>query len=326
MPTGPLPRVDLPEASGPRPQQQAPSQPRFARGSDHVVRLDPHDPIDEIDPRHLEIGEATQIIARPRAPRRARYAWLISAGAAFAAAGIVTIAAPAPAPPPSTAVLTADAAAIATAIDATAMAARDRITAVAEMPVLRAAVLTDAATVHDLVTSEIQLAPGPGEMLVIDQLRGDQRTTLLHLPATAPPIAPLAAGELRLAPGIDGGLALIVAAPIAPYADDAKVSGAIAIAVPVDLELAVSRLPRHAAEATLTGAGQPITLVARPAGVDGAAPIDVDVHPTSGTSPALHLRVIPPASGAPWKNPLRLACCGLGVAMLLGFAIWRRIG
>lgn len=322
------PHPDLPDGSRPRPHPAAPRPAAIGRGSDRIAQIDP----DDVDPRHLRIGDATEIITRPWNPRRTRYAWLIGAGAALVMAGVVTIAAPAETPPPSAAVLHADAVGIETAIGAAAAAARSRVDALAGTPVLRAAVLTDAATLHDLVTSEIQLATAPGEMLVIDQLRGDQRATLLRLPATAPPLAPIAAGELRLEPGIAGGLAVVAAAPIAPYATGAggkksrtaaaTISGVIAISVPVDLSLAISRLHQHAVEATLIGAGQPIALMPR-AGAGGTA-IDVEVRPASATATALGLRVTPPATGAAWKNPLRFTCCGLSLAMLLVFVGWRR--
>jgi hypothetical protein len=300
----------------------------MGRGTDRITPIGG----DDIDPRHLRVGDETLIITRPWNPQRTRYAWLIGAGAALAMAGIVTVAAPAGTPPPSAAVLHSAAVGIETAIDAASAAVRSRVNALAGTPVLSAAVLTDAATLHDLVTSEIQLSTAPGEILVIDQLRGDQRSTLLQLPATAPPLAPINPGELRLAPGAGGGLAVVAAATIAPYASPgaskkaraaaANVSGVIALSVPVDLSLAIDRLRQHAVAVTLTGADQPIPLIASAAG--GGSPIAVEVRPATASTPALGLRVTPPSTGAAWKNPLRFTCCALSLAMLLVFAGWRR--
>ena len=114
-------------------------------------------------------------------------------GGLFAAAAIAgaTFAVPASPriEPNAELVVRAQAIDLATALDATARTTHERSDQIAEMPLLRAAILTDARTVGDLVASkEFTLQPLAGETMELFQLDGDQVTSLVRTPPSAAPL------------------------------------------------------------------------------------------------------------------------------------------
>jgi hypothetical protein len=276
----------------------------------------------ELDLSNLTVGDATEVISRKVAFRRRlpRTPWLAGAIAAFAIAGGISLAAPPATSRAEPGVFAAEAAWIASAIDASARSARIRVYSVASLPMIQGAVLTDAATVQDLITSEMDLPVHEGETLELDQVSGTTRSALLRWPATAPAIAPIGADEMRVERDARGGLSLVFAARVTPYNDRSKdqpITGVITLSSPIDLAPVQQRLANVAVDVTLTGAGEPITLV------DGAGDAGPRVDVPVGT---LTMTATPRVVGPAWKTPLLYSFCGLGIALLAVFVIRRRAG
>ncbi|HEY1548393.1 MAG TPA: serine/threonine-protein kinase [Kofleriaceae bacterium] len=215
---------------------------------------------------------AAKPIVRPSA------SWLVGAIVAV----VVGVAAmfggrwlPAAAPPHDFA---PDVAAIATSIDRVARAGHVKADGIASAPILRAAISTDAATMHDVVTSEYVLEPGKGETIEIFQQRGDQLISLVRVPADAKPIAAMASGTR-----VDAGPSVVASAPIASATN--QVAGVVAVATPVELAAVTAELSAHVAQAELDGLGAPIVLVA-PHGAAGAAAIALALPPADWSANA----------------------------------------
>src|SRR5204863_962005 len=142
--------------------------------------------------------------------------------------------------------LDGDAEKLAGLIDGEVRAGQLRADAIAAMPMLRAAIETDAATIADMASSEFILSPRPGEVLELFQRQDGQdhaMASMLRIPAAGAAIQPLDGQRPRIAS--DGNaLTVTVGAPIVKHA--AGVGGAVAIAVPLDLGLIRRRLAEHA--------------------------------------------------------------------------------
>jgi hypothetical protein len=190
---------------------------------------------------------------------------------------------------------------------------QDRAEGFAGTPVLEAGILTDAATVNDIVKTEIRLKTRPGETLELFQLRGEAVTSLVRVPASAAPVA-LSKGSKRVRLENRNGLAVVVTAEVAPYKASTELSGELAVAAPVDL----STLPlaAHTVEANLVGAGPPIPLVAkRGSGEPMTVPVPPDAKWQVGEL-ALHAVPVMTPYYASWVVPVRYGALALGVAFL----------
>jgi hypothetical protein len=192
-------------------------------------------------------------------------------------------------------------------------------------PQIRAGVMTDAATVKDLVTTELQLPRNLNQTLQVLQIREDDRSVLLTVPEGAPPIAP-ASGGTRFV--LDGRkqLAVVVAAPIAPYDPASTIAGALVLSTPLDFTLTRENLTAYAARIELAGDGwtfpiandssasaEPIQRKLVLGSAWGVAPLTLEVAP--------RLR----ASTARWVDPVRFTAAGLGLvlALVLGLSVFR---
>jgi len=258
------------------------------------------------------------------APRR-RSALLVAAVVMAAVAGGVTIVDRVMLGISEAATAEAFAAAVeqlALAFDAAAQPAHLRADALAAIPMLRAAIELDAASMNDLVSSGALFAANPGEVLEVFQFSGAGTTSLLRMPRSAPSLQPAKGHTTRF--HSDGrGLAVAVSAPIAGYR--ASVSGGLMLSTPVDLAPVGRALSQHAARASLTGLGSELPLVDSDAPA-GAAQVALAI-PSIGEWSAgdAALTAAPrPAVGVSWASPARYLSGGLALLLLASFGLTRR--
>jgi len=215
--------------------------------------------------------------------------------------------------------ITADAQKLAVLLHSSFNQTHDRAEGFAGTPVLEAGILTDAATVNDIVKTEIRLKTRPGETLELFQIKGDTVTSLVRVPAADAPVA-LSKGGKRARLENRKGLAVVVTAEVAPYDASTTQSGELAVAAPVDL--AQLPLAAHTVEANLVGAGPPIPLVAGRGGGREAisAPVPLDAKWQTGD---LALHAVPVLTGyhPGWVIPVRYGALGLGVVFLCTFLV-----
>jgi hypothetical protein len=131
-------------------------------------------------------------------------------------------------------------------------AARVRADALAALPVVRAAILTDVETVKDIERTNTVFTPAKNEAIELFQLAPERTVTLLRAPAKAQPLE-LDGSELALAEDGDS-LAVTVSAQVVPmYADGGETRGRVAIRRRVPLAQLRERLERGGLVATLVG-------------------------------------------------------------------------
>jgi hypothetical protein len=213
--------------------------------------------------------------------------------------------------------IAADAERLASTIDGALRSTRLRADGIASAPMLRAAIETDAPTMRDLIDHELSLPVGKGETIEIFQVHKASSTSLVRVPASAAPLAPLQGHETRL-DVVGGELLLTASAPINGY----KASGALAIATPVDVDVIRQAIAVHAAHAALTGLGRELALVDAPSDRPTGSEVSFAV-PSADFGPAsLTLVATPFASGGTsWLALVRYVCCGLAGSMLVVFVI-----
>jgi serine/threonine protein kinase len=218
---------------------------------------------------------------------------------------------------------------IATALEVSHRMARVRAAGIATMPILRAAIETDAATMRDIAERDSVFAIGNNEELEVFQIRGGEAMSLLRLPATGPPIAPLMRGTTRIASAGDTitvvAAAPVVGANVAP--DEPGPAGQVAVATRVDLAAAPQGLAQYAAAAWLRGPGLDVRLVgtARDSAGDPALSQVVPLPATAELNVrGLALIAVPLVSPHDWAWPIQLASLALGALILAGY-IWRRL-
>ena len=221
--------------------------------------------------------------------------------------------------------LAADAQKLGVILHATLKQTKDRAEGFAGTPVLEAGILTDAATVADIVKTEYRLKTRPGETLELFQVRGDNIASLVRVPPDARPIAFLVHRRTRLENR--NGLAVVVSAEVAPYNNTAELSGQLAVAVTVPL--AELRLSQFALDASLVNGGAPIPLVgANPAGTsepldaDHALTLPVPLDPKWQVGPlALYAVPVMTPYYPSWVLPVRYGALALGVIFLCTFLV-----
>ncbi len=209
---------------------------------------------------------AAEAIALPPAPRR-RAATLVPLvlGLLCAAAGAALMTqsgkSTAHADAAAIAALDSDAAQIGASIDAAANEVKLRAQSVAASPMLHAAIVTDAATLEDMVRDGALSKPTGNDVMDVVQVRDGKRTALLHLPASAKPLAD--PGDQVRAALVDGQLRVTGQAPVTA-GNSTAVGGDVVISSPVDLQPIASKLHDRVLAARIEGFGAPIVLV--PAG------------------------------------------------------------
>ena len=284
--------------------------------------------------------EHTDLVPRIVRAKRLLVAVSLATAVVAAAAALLLPALVPPGPaqvsPATRAAIELEAKSVASAIEANTHAAQVRATRIAGTPMVRAAVMTDAATVADMMKSDFQYTPikderlVEGETLELFQVHGDQISSLGRIPSTAPPIPPLRGKEVRIDP-VGDGLKSVVSWPVEAIKDGPGyppgVSGSIALAIPIDLGFVKKQLATDAVDATIVGLSSAVALVH---GTDvGGAPLRLPLVLRADWHLApMVLEVIPKRERArpAWVEPARYACAGLALVMLVvaGLAWLRR--
>ncbi len=256
--------------------------------------------------------------------RRSSMPWLIAAVLAGAAGGaLMYVEQPATASSDSSskAKFDGDAEKLASLLEDEVHAAHLRADSIAQTPMLRAAIETDAATVRDMLHGDLSLAAKPGETLEIFQLRdGGAMASMARIPDGAAAIPPTGGAQTRIE---SDGTALTVTASAPIAKQQTGIGGAIAVAQVVDLTSVKKRIADRAIGATLVGLGKPIVLVGY--GTATGPTLNVPV-PLAGDlkAPSATLAVITPAPALADTSKLRVArfaCWGLGGALLVLYLI-----
>jgi hypothetical protein len=264
--------------------------------------------------------EHTEIVPRVVLARRRR-AVLFLAFAAFAfSLGAASFAIPKQrrVDPATKDAIAADAQQLGVILHAALNQTLDRAEGFAGAPVLEAGILTDAATINDIVNTEYRLKTRPGETLELFQIRDGLVTSLVRVPAGGQPIM-LAKGGKRARVENRSGLAVVVSAEVAPYKATPALSGQLAVAAMVDVSKL--SLATNTVEANLVGAGPPIPLVAKRGSGDAITmPVPLDAKWQTGE---LTLHAVPVMSTyhPAWVLPLRYGALGLGVVFLCTFLV-----
>jgi serine/threonine protein kinase len=257
-------------------------------------------------------------VPRP-APRRMA-GWLIGAALAAAIAIAVTIADRTlveAGDRATAALLAADAERLSSALDTAARTAHVRADVIAAIPMLRAAIETDAATLRDIAAHEILFPTDPGEAMEVFQRHDKRVISLLRVPEAAPALPPLTERGTQV--HHDGrSVTVLASAPLTGYVTG--ISGGLVISRPVDLTELRRALAEHAVRASLTGIGPELVLVGSAAGA-GDTSITLTVRATAdqGTAPAALIATPKPSAGLAWAAPTRTAASGLALLLLAGF-------
>jgi hypothetical protein len=182
--------------------------------------------------------------------------------------------------------------------------ARLRVEELAALPTMRAAVVSDVATVRDMARApSLAFAPSAHETIEVFQVpSGHRPVSLIRVPATARAIDPTSAAEQRF-DAEAGVLRITVAAPVVPLYPHGTLRGAVAVANRID-RAALARVRR----AELLGFDEPLPLGRAPP-AEGARVVTAPLTLPPGATPAtLTVRAaVQPVGGAPlWAGRLLL--------------------
>jgi len=171
--------------------------------------------------------------------------------------------------------LDGDAEMLGSLIDTEIRGAHLRADGVAAMPMLRAAIETDAATLKDMAGSDFIFTPRRGEVLELFQIRGSGApASVLRIPDSAAAIPAMPGNRTRVVKTGDQ-ITIVVGAPIARTR--AGISGSVALATPVDLSPLKRRIADHARSAALIGLGTPLQLAGATAAAAAGPAITIPV-------------------------------------------------
>jgi hypothetical protein len=192
-------------------------------------------------------------------------------------------------------------------LKSTAEAAKLRAEALAALPVVRASIETDIATVRDIDRSNNVFAPAPGEAIELFQL-GERPVSLLRAPEAAHPVK-FDGPEVQLSD--DGeAVAITVSARVMPMYEAGK-AGAVAVRRAVALDGARQRLSMQGLTAALTGMEAPLMLSG-----DGATrPVWGIVAKVPNTASLVIQAVRQPSSQLPLVVGIVLVIMGIGAGV-----------
>ena len=271
--------------------------------------------------------EHTEVLARAVwTHKRPSMLWLGGAAMWFTAAVAITLCAPHSTHTldrTTVAALEHQAAEIGLTVEAAAHAAHQRAQSVANTPMMRAAILTDAATVADVMKSEFKFQLAPGEVVELFQIHDAQIDTLIRLPATAAALPKVRDRDATIVQLDGGGLRVVVGTHVDRIKDgagyDASIAGMFMLSSPVGLEAIRQQIAEHADDATLVDAGASVHLVHQPSTAAGKT-LSLPV-PTAAAK--LVLSVVPRLTGhrAPWLDLARNIAFVLGALMGSMFAL-----
>ena len=208
------------------------------------------------------------------------------------------------------------------AIDSALRAAQLRAEGIAQTPMLRSAVETDAATVKDMVGSDFLFTPGEGEVFELVQIRERTRTTLLRLPAAGASLKPVVANEPLIES--DGKtMSIIVGTPISTQ--KGAIGGLVQLKMLVDLSTAIRTLGPLVVDAKIIGLGSPLVLTHTDPGTDKTATIELPLVLKSAKASA-KLAIMTRAAGSAEKARTyalaRNASWGVGGLLLVMYLVF----
>ena len=271
--------------------------------------------------------EHTEVLSRAVwMHRRPSKQWLAGAAMWFALAIAITLWAPHSThtlAPATVAALEHQAAELGLTIDAAARAAHQRAQSVADTPMMRAAILTDAATVADVMKSEFKFQLAPSEVIELFQIHDGQIDSLIRMPPTAPALPGVTERDVARVE-IDGAdLRVITGAHVDRLKEgqgyDAHMTGMFMLASPVGLEAIRQQIAEYAEDATLVDASREFHLVHQPSETPGhTLPLAIATEAAK-----LTLTVVPRLTGhrAPWLDLARNISFVLGALMAIMFAL-----
>jgi hypothetical protein len=220
----------------------------------------------------------------------------------------------------------AEAEKLGSAFDSEARGLHLRADGIATMPMLRAAIGTDANTMKDMASNELLFTPARGESLELFQLGNDRKVvSLMRIPSRAQPLEPLSGRDTRLAMR-DGKVTITASAPVAPLYHARAMAGSVAIAAEIDLLATQRRLAPRVQRAWLRGPTGTVPLVEATGGAPaGGAPVVTPLPSSSELSASeLTLEVIPRPSGSGWKTEVRKGCWALAAGLAALFVQLQR--
>ena len=195
-----------------------------------------------------------------------------------------------------------------------------RVTDLAKLPQLAAAVSTDSRTVRDLTEDELAFRPRPDETIAIGQIPKTTEATA----ARRSPVVLLVSPDGATAPSLDlgpprpvvsgGRLILSETVRVIPRERADELDGVIAVSRPVDLGWTEAALLVAGARAELSAGDGTMSLGAPPA--DGARRLELSL---ADPSPGLRVTVSATAPHRPvTASIVALALAGLALSLLLG--------
>jgi hypothetical protein len=167
-------------------------------------------------------------------------------------------------------------------LDSLAQANKMRVQGIASLPMLRAAIETDAATLADMVQDKdvIFQAQG-GETLEIFQEREGKKTPMLRIPAASPALQPPTAADTAQLESNGKELLLVTSTPVSNQ--QGKNQGIAVLATPVDVG-PLQQAFATKGDAAIVGLTKPIVLA-------GSAPTGGGAQLTCKTSQQTNLSV-----------------------------------
>lgn len=196
-----------------------------------------------------------------------------------------------------------------------------RVTTLAELPLLAAAVSTDAATVRDLTRNELAFNTKPGEVITIGQVprKGDGKPmVLLTLPEGAGAVPMWSEPGSRL--GVASGKLIVTeVVTVTPRDRRDEVSGAIAVSWEADVTALTSKLAAVGAGARITVGADALELGKIAAGDATETP---PLAGELGQGAKLMVSVPSDRAGSPPLRPVGIAIAVLG--LIAGALLSRR--
>lgn len=272
---------------------------------------------------------ASKLITLPPAPRKSSGAvWLVGALVAGIAGGaLMYLDSQAKSgghetSSTQTAALQGGADSVSLSVDSALKAAQLRAEGIAQTPMLRSAIETDAATVKDMVGSDFLFTPAAGEVFELIQIRDRVRATLLRMPAESPPLVEVVANVPVVAS--DGqALSVIVGTPVSTQ--KGAIGGLVQLKMMVDLTTAMRTLGPLVVDAKLIGLGSPLSLAHTEAGGEKTASLELPIV-VKNTKAVAKLAVItraPSSAEKPKAYALaRNASWGLGGLLLVIYLVF----
>ena len=209
--------------------------------------------------------------------------------------------------------ITADAALLATQLEASLRATRQRADRVAADPLARSVIAAESTGAGDPL-----FATARGEVLQLFRAADGRRYSVLRTPAAAEPLAAIPVAGDSVIEGDANRIRMIASSGISDSAGNP--AGTVTLATAVDLETLRGRLGGDALHASLAGLGESIELLPRThptvAGVEIAVPVAVPAGITAALT--LHATVRPTARGKTLRT-VRYASWGFGGLMIFGF-------